>query len=443
MSGPHGSTGTSSSIGGGAGEGGAMPPRPQMGANSSGSNNAGSWSSAGYHHQQHQHQQPQQQQLKQAQGQGVVSPMSALQRLLSLQRGQPLPLPANLVPPKPGGGVGGGSAMASSYQAGIAMNRNKRGFGAVMGGEGVKGMSDSGMSSTSIERREEGMMEGWRGHHQQQQMLSSAGSAAAAFLGTGLRGGKMTMDGSEETGGGGGRGKSMSPMTLRPPTSVEGRGRGVVMSSSNSLSASSEGDREEEEEKEEMGDDYNEELDGDESYSDSVEDGGGANGQKARAARKKAFASLSKEERVERRKEKARLYSHVARRRQESNMRELKAEMECLTVYRLIIEESPDMIVVLHPDLEGRVLFANAAFARGVEAMPGGYMGKPLWAVIHETHRGVVNDAIRNLLMNPETITRLKIQAKYPHPDYPGQGPMMDLTMRHTPTGLVCYMRQA
>jgi len=45
-------------------------------------------------------------------------------------------------------------------------------------------------------------------------------------------------------------------------------------------------------------------------------------------------------------------------------MKDLKLEMECLTVYRLMIDECPDLVAVLSADMEGRILFANGALAR-------------------------------------------------------------------------------
>lgn len=70
------------------------------------------------------------------------------------------------------------------------------------------------------------------------------------------------------------------------------------------------------------------------------------------------------------------MYSHIARKRQESNMRELKAEVESLSVYRLMIEEAPDMIAVLSPDIESRFLFANGAFARVLHVTPASILGR-------------------------------------------------------------------
>jgi len=279
--------------------------------------------------------------------------------------------------------------------------------------------------------------------HYHHQKLMSASSAATAFLGGGGGGGggKMMMGGGGG-GGGGGSSASSSTSTAAAGGGTDRGGGQSMLSSLRSLSGSSEGDRDDEDD-----DDYDEEDE--ESLTDSLEEGGGAGGaarRSARAARKvarrEAFTSLSSDEKMERRKERARMYSHIARKRQESNMKELKAEMECLTVYRLIIEESPDMIAVLGPDTEGRVLFANAAFARGMEAMPGGYMGKPIWSVVHEAHRGELMHAVRSIILKTESASRLTCQGKYPHPDHPGQG-AMDLAMRHSPTGIICYLRRA
>lgn len=157
-----------------------------------------------------------------------------------------------------------------------------------------------------------------------------------------------------------------------------------------------------------------------------------------KAAQKESMGGLSSDEKVERRKERARMYSHIARKRQESNMRELKAEMECLTVYRLMIEESPDMIAVLSPDMEGRILFANAAFAYVMEGTPEGFLGKPIWAVIHESRRQELMKAVRAIILNTETPSRLNLRVKYPINE---ASTYIELSMRHCPTGIICYMR--
>jgi len=54
----------------------------------------------------------------------------------------------------------------------------------------------------------------------------------------------------------------------------------------------------------------------------------------------------------------------------------LGLQVESLNHYRLLIEESPDMIAVLSPDIDSRFLFANAAFARLLHTMPSTLLGR-------------------------------------------------------------------
>lgn len=51
-------------------------------------------------------------------------------------------------------------------------------------------------------------------------------------------------------------------------------------------------------------------------------------------------------------------------------MKDLKLEMECLTVYRLMIDESPDMVCVLTGDMEGKMLFANETMEKAFANPP-------------------------------------------------------------------------
>ena len=73
---------------------------------------------------------------------------------------------------------------------------------------------------------------------------------------------------------------------------------------------------------------------------------------------------------MERRKARARLYSDVARKRQEGIKGTLKADLEYMRCFRHVVEEGPAMLAVLSCDLEARILFANNAFARNAHLAP-------------------------------------------------------------------------
>lgn len=77
------------------------------------------------------------------------------------------------------------------------------------------------------------------------------------------------------------------------------------------------------------------------------------------------------------------MYSAIARERQEAHMKDLKLRVEALSVFRLIVEESPDMVLVLSPDREARCLYINEACGRIMRRAPEELVAKPLWEALH------------------------------------------------------------
>lgn len=65
------------------------------------------------------------------------------------------------------------------------------------------------------------------------------------------------------------------------------------------------------------------------------------------------------------------------------NIRELRLRVESLSVYRLLIAESPDMVCVLSPNTEARVTFANEAFTRLIDLAPASITGRCFWEIVH------------------------------------------------------------
>ncbi len=87
------------------------------------------------------------------------------------------------------------------------------------------------------------------------------------------------------------------------------------------------------------------------------------------------LTSLSHEEKMERRKERARVYSHIARRRQEGFLKDLNADVDHLAIFETLVEEAPDAIFVLSPDPEGRILFLEGAAAARLGPEPKAMLG--------------------------------------------------------------------
>jgi len=86
---------------------------------------------------------------------------------------------------------------------------------------------------------------------------------------------------------------------------------------------------------------------------------------------------LTPEQKAQRRKERAREYSRVARRRQEQYVNELRARVEVLGVYHYLVEEcGPDLVFCLSSDMQARVLFANGLAARTLGVDAGALVGQ-------------------------------------------------------------------
>ena len=83
---------------------------------------------------------------------------------------------------------------------------------------------------------------------------------------------------------------------------------------------------------------------------------------KPRRAPRENLDGLTAEERVQRRKERARLYSNVARERYEQLQRELEGDVAAMRMFQALVEEAPQMVAVLSMDVHCLVLYANAAF---------------------------------------------------------------------------------
>ncbi len=105
--------------------------------------------------------------------------------------------------------------------------------------------------------------------------------------------------------------------------------------------------------------------------------GGGGGGGSVGSDDGELSRPLTPEQKAQRRKEKAREYSRVARRRQEQYVNELRARVEVLGMYHYLVEEcGPDLVFCLSPDMQARVLFANGLAARTLGVDAGALVGQ-------------------------------------------------------------------
>ena len=93
-------------------------------------------------------------------------------------------------------------------------------------------------------------------------------------------------------------------------------------------------------------------------------------------------------------------------------MKDLKFRVEALSVYRLIVEEAPDMMCVLSADKEGVILYTNAAFARLLVLVPESLVGRGLWEVVHVEDTREVLAAFSTTLLSKEMVAKTTCRLK-------------------------------
>ena len=123
--------------------------------------------------------------------------------------------------------------------------------------------------------------------------------------------------------------------------------------------------------------------------------------EKKRRAPREDLSTLTAEEKVERRKAKARVYSHHARKRDEAKMQALAEDVDMMQVFRRIVEDAPDMMAVVSPDLDCSFLYANEAFERVLGFLPHRLLGRPLWALVHPEDHPALKQAMMAVILAP------------------------------------------
>jgi PAS domain S-box-containing protein len=123
--------------------------------------------------------------------------------------------------------------------------------------------------------------------------------------------------------------------------------------------------------------------------------------EKKRRAPREDLSMLTAEEKVERRKARARVYGHHARKRDEAKMQALVEDVDMMQVFRYIVGDAPDMMAVVSPDLDCSLLYANEAFERVLGSLAQRLLGRPLWALVHPDDHPALKQAMTAVILAP------------------------------------------
>ena len=122
---------------------------------------------------------------------------------------------------------------------------------------------------------------------------------------------------------------------------------------------------------------------------------------KKHRAPREDLSGLTAEEKVERRKARARVYSNHARKRDEVKKQALVEDVDMMQLFRHVVEDAPHMVAVVSPDLDCTFRYANEAFARILGFLPHRLLTRPVWALVHPEDHPAFKQAITAAILAP------------------------------------------
>lgn len=142
---------------------------------------------------------------------------------------------------------------------------------------------------------------------------------------------------------------------------------------------------------------------------------------------------------MERRKARARIYSDIARKRQEAINDKLKRDIVYMRSFREVVEQAPCSVAVLAADLEARVLYCNGAFGYFLHVPAAHIMGTSLWDWIHSSDRARLQTAFNTaILAKAAPVRRARCRMLCQRQGQEGSAVGVQVGFRRGTQGIVC-----
>lgn len=134
------------------------------------------------------------------------------------------------------------------------------------------------------------------------------------------------------------------------------------------------------------------------------------------------------------------MYSDAARQRKRDVLGEMMRDMAGMRVYRTLVEEAPHIVLVLSPDIQCRVLYANKALTRILHVKTEAVLGRPLWSCIHEDDRTRFAQSLTAVILGTCATATQAIRGRVQTP--PGENCYVNLQLRLNAgtQGIQCWM---
>ena len=161
--------------------------------------------------------------------------------------------------------------------------------------------------------------------------------------------------------------------------------------------------------------------------------------EKKRRAPKEDLSGLTAEEKAERRKIRARIYNRLSRNRRYRLHDDLRSNVNRMGIYKNIVDDAPDMMCVISPDIQSQVLYINKAAQCVLQIEPAQLVGSSFWDIVHAEDKVALFRALTAVtaFKSAGKVERLRCRVVTNHP---GIYASIRMTLAKGMQGIVCVM---
>ena len=162
--------------------------------------------------------------------------------------------------------------------------------------------------------------------------------------------------------------------------------------------------------------------------------------EKQRRALKEDLSGLTTEEKVERRKMRARMYNRLSRRRRKQLHGDLRSDVKRMRIYKDIVDDAPDMMCIISPDIQSQVLYINKAARRVLHTEPSRLLGSSFRDIVHAEDKTAFFKALTavTIFKSARKVEAVRCRILT---NYPGVFVSVRMTLAYGMQGLVCVLR--
>ena len=152
------------------------------------------------------------------------------------------------------------------------------------------------------------------------------------------------------------------------------------------------------------------------------------------------LSGLTAQEKVDRRKARARIYTQLSQTRRKQSFKRLSKHVERMRVYQSVVEEGPDIVVTLSADVHCRILYANEAIQRILHADSKAIVGTSFWTLVHTEDRHALAKVLSGIILTKAAQSGLTVPCRVAS-NHLQAFVDVGMTFKYGTQGIVCILR--